>query len=116
MIILLNKNLMLPGIDKLQQWFIGPFRMISKGPGTYHLDLQPSMDAIHPWFHTSFLKPAGPHSSRPLTLEDDSYKVKTILKINKRGTHAKEKWMGYNSSHNQWIKLAELWETASEVV
>ena len=61
------------------------------GPGTYHLDLLPSMAAIHPWFHTNLLKPAGPQPAGPPALEDDSYKVEAILQINKRGTHAKVK-------------------------
>ena len=41
-------------------------------------------------------------------LADDSYEVETILQINKRGTHAKVEWVGYDSSYNQWIRFSEL--------
>ena len=81
---------------------------MSTGPGTYFLDLALSMAAVHPWFHTSLLKPARPHSSGPPTLENDSYEVEAILQINKPGRLAKVKWMGSDYSHNQWIKLSKL--------
>ena len=47
---------------------------------------------------------------------DDSYEIEAILKINKRGTHAKVKWVGYNSSHNQCFQLSEIQDTAPEGV
>ena len=72
---------------------MGPFQVMSTGPGIYCLDLLPSMAAVHPWFYTSLLKPAGPQPSGPPALEDNSYKVEAILQINKHGTHAKVKWM-----------------------
>ena len=56
------------------------------------------MAAIHLWFYTSLLKPAGPQPVGPPILEDDSFKVTAIIQINKRGTHAKVKWVGYDSS------------------
>ena len=59
-VFLLTKNLTLPGIHKLQPQFVGPFRVISTGRGTYCLDISPSMAAVHLWFHTSLLKPAEP--------------------------------------------------------
>ena len=62
---------------------------MSTRPGTYRLDHSPNMAAIHPWFHTNLLKPAGPQPAGLCALEDDSCKVETILQINKRGTHAK---------------------------
>ena len=64
---------------------MGPFRVLSMVPGTYHLDLLPSMADVHPWFDTSLLKSAGPQPAGPLALEDDSYEVETILQIKKRG-------------------------------
>ena len=79
--------------------------MLSTGLSTNHLDLPLNMAAGHPWFHTSLFKPAGLYSAGPPTLGDGSYVVSGILKINKRGTNAKVKWMGYYSSHNKWIKL-----------
>ena len=91
MVLLLTKNLILPGIYKFQPCFVGPFLVMSTGPGTYHLYLPPSMAAIHPWFHTSLLKPVGPQPVGPLALEDDSYKFAAILRIKKRRTHAKVK-------------------------
>ena len=57
------------------------------GPGTYHLDLPASMATVHPWFHTSLLKPTGPQPA----LVNDSYKVEAILQINKREIHAQVK-------------------------
>ena len=100
MVLPLTKQFKLPGIHKLQPWFIGPCRVMSKGTGTYHLDLLPSMASVHPWFHTSLLKPAGPQPAGPPALADDSYKVEDILQINKRGTHAKMKCNGNDSPHN----------------
>ena len=70
---------------------MGPFQVMSIGLGTYRLDLPPSIAAVHPWFYTSFLKPAGPQPVGPPALEDDSYEFKAILQINKRGAHAKVK-------------------------
>ena len=84
------------------------------GPGIYCLDLLPSMAAVHSWFYTDLFKPAGLKPFGPPALEDDYYKVEAILQINKHGTHSKVKWIGYDSFHNQWIKLFELKETASK--
>ena len=56
------------------------------------------MAVVHPWFYTSLFKPAGPRIAGPPALEDDSYLLKAILQISKRGTHAKVKWVGYESS------------------
>ena len=89
---------------------------MSTGPGTYHLALLPSMAAVHPWFHTSLLKRAGPQPARPPALVDDSYEVETILHINKSEIHTKIKCMGYDSSQKQCIRLSELKNTAIEVV
>ena len=74
------------------------------------------MAAIQPWFHTSLLNPTGPQPIGTPALEDDSYEVEAILQINKHGTCTKVKWMGYDSSHNQWIWISELLDTALEVV
>ena len=90
--------------------------MISTVPCTYCLDLLPSIAAVHPWFYTSLFKPAGPQPAGPPALEDDSYKVEAILQINKHGTHAKVKWLGCDSSHNQCIRLSELQYTAPELL
>ena len=60
--------------------------MLSTGPGTYQLALPPSMAAVHPWFHTSLLKLAGPPA-----LAYDSYEVEAILHIKRHGIHAKVK-------------------------
>ena len=81
---------------------------MSTGPGTCHLDLLSIMAAVHPRFHTSFLKPTGPQPARPPALEDDYYKVETIFQFKKHGTHPKVKYIRYNSSCKQWIKLFEL--------
>ena len=116
MILRSTKNLILPGICKLQPWFLDPFRVMSIGPATYSLDLPLSMTAVQLWFHTSLFKPAGPKLAGPTALADDSHKVEAILKINKCETYAKVKWMGYDSSHNQWIRLSKLWDTAPEVM
>ena len=105
--VLLTKKPTLPGIHKLKPWFVGPFRVMSTGPGTFYLDFLPSMAAIQPWFHTSLVKPAGPQPVGPPSLEDD-YKVEAILQINKHEPHGKLNWMCYDSSHNQWIRLSEL--------
>ena len=48
---------------------------MSTEPGTDQLDLSPSMAAVHPWFHNSLLKPAGPQHAGPAALVDDSYEV-----------------------------------------
>ena len=58
---------------------MAPLLMMSTGPGTYCLDLLPSMAAVPLWFHTSLLKAAGPQPSGPPALEDNSYELKAIL-------------------------------------
>ena len=73
---------------------MGLFQVLSTGPGTYFLDLPPSMAAIHPWFHTTYFKPAVLQSSGPLALEDNSYEIEAFLQFNKRGTQAKVMLMG----------------------
>ena len=64
---------------------------MSIGPGTYCLDLPPSIAAVHPWFHTSLPKPAGPQPAGLPALVNDSYEVESILKIYKRGKYDKVK-------------------------
>ena len=95
---------------------MGPFQVMSRGPGTYCLDLLPSMASICPWFHNSLFKPAEPQCTGPPALADDSYKVQAIFQINKHGKHDKVKSMGYDSSQNQWIPISELQDIAPEVV
>ena len=80
MVLLSTKNRTLPGICKSQPQFMGPFQVMSTGPGIYFLHFTSIMDAVHPWFHTSLLKPAGSPA-----LEGDSYEVEVILQTNKRG-------------------------------
>ena len=80
----------------------------SIGPGTYHLDLPPSMASVDPWFYSSLLKIVGSQAAGPLALENDSNEVEAIFQINTHGTNATVKWMGYDSSHNQWTRLSEL--------
>ena len=70
--------------------------MKSTGPGTYSLDLPPTMAAIHPWFYTSLINPAGPQLTGPAALEDNSSEFEAIIQPNKRGTHAKVKCMGFD--------------------
>ena len=106
--LLLAKNLILPGIRNLQLWFIAPFRVMSTRPGTYYLDLPPSLAAFYPWFHTSPFEPARPQPPRLPALVDNSYEVEAILQINKFRTHAKVAWVGYDSSQNQYIWLSDL--------
>ena len=62
---------------------------MSTVPITYCLGLLSSMAAVHPWFYSSLLKSDGSQPAKPSNLEDDPYEAKAILKINKRGTHAK---------------------------
>ena len=102
-VVLLTKNLILPGIHRLQLCFVGPFRLLSTGPGS-----STKYGCCSPWFYTSLLKPIGPQTSGPPALVDDYYEVEAILQINKRGTHAKVKLVGYDSSQNQWVRLSEL--------
>ena len=65
--------------------------MLSTGPSTYHLDLPPSMVAVHPWFHTSLFKAAKALPAGLSALEDDSHEVEAILQLNNHGAHAKIK-------------------------
>ena len=67
---------------------MGPFQVMSKGLGTYHLDLPPRVAAVHPWFYTSIPTLARSRSAGPSALEDECYELEAILQINKRGTHA----------------------------
>ena len=111
--LLATKNPRLPGICKFQPLFIRTFRVISTGPGTYNLDLPPSMVAVYPQFHSSLFKPAGPQPARLFALKDDSYEVEAIFQINKCIKYDKLKWICYDLSCNQWIKLLELREKSS---
>ena len=92
----------------MQLWFIGPFQLKSTGPGTYFLDPPLRIAAVYPWFHISLFKPTWPQSTGQPMLKDDSSEAEAILQINKRVTHAKYKWMGFESSCSQWIKLPKL--------
>ena len=70
---------------------MGLFQVITIVPGAYHIALPSSMATVHSWFHTNLFKPTGLQPAGPPVLEDNSYKVETILQINKRGKHAKVK-------------------------
>ena len=80
------------------------------------MNIPPSMAAIHPWFFNGLLKPAGPQPAGPPALEDEPYKIKAILQINKCGTHSKVKWICYDFSQIQWIKLFKLRVLALDIV
>ena len=54
------------------------------------------MAAVQPWFHTSFFKLSSLSPAGKPGLEDNYYEVKAILYINKYGTHAKVKLIGYD--------------------
>ena len=58
---------------------MGPFLVLSTGPGTYHVDFLTSMAVVYLWFNTSLLKPAGPQLSGLPELEDNSYEVEAML-------------------------------------
>ena len=116
MVFLSTKNLTLPGIQKLQQLFMGTFQVISTGSSIHCLDILPSIAAIYPWFYTSLLKLCGPQPAWLPMLKDDSYEVEAIFQINKRGTNAKVNWLGNIFSQNQCIRLLKLKETACEIV
>ena len=91
---------------KLGSKFIGPFSVMDiKHQRTYKLDIPFSL-RLHPWFHTSLLKPYyfDPNAERenkipPVILEDgtEGYIVEKILK--KRTKRKKieylVKWLGY---------------------
>ena len=108
MALLSAKNLRLPGINKLLLWFVGPYQVISTRLGINCLDYPPSMAAACPWFYSNLFKPARPKPTGTPALKDDSYKVEAILQSNKHRIHTQVKWIGYDSSNNQWVKLSEL--------
>ena len=58
---------------------------------TWHLSPGSSTKHVHPWFYNSLFTPAGPQPTWRPELEDESYEVEAILKIDKCETHAKVK-------------------------
>ena len=73
------------------------------------------MAVVYPWFHSSLFKPARLQPAESPALEDISYKIEAILRINKRITCAKVKWIGYDLYYNQCIKLLDLYEADPKV-
>ena len=94
---------------KLDQVFLGPFKIIQKiGTRAYKLQLPPTMK-IHPVFHVSRLKPCPdkpfpqqprPHEPPPEIVNgEEEYLVEEIL--NQRKHHGRTqylvKWTGYDN-------------------
>ena len=45
---------------------------------------------------------------------EEAFEVKCILKENQ--SHYKVRWLGYNMTHNSWVRKEEIEETAPEVL
>ena len=62
-VLLDTRNLPLPEMRKLADYYVGPFRItVNVGPTAYHLELPANM-AIHDIFHIGLLKPYQQPSS-----------------------------------------------------
>lgn len=99
---------------KLAAKFVGPFRVVKKiGSVSYKLSLPPSSQ-LHDVFHVSLLKPyEGILPTEPAAIEVDGeseYEVEDILDHRPtRGTmRYLVKWLGYDNSHNEWVKEEDL--------
>ena len=86
-VLLSTRNLRLKLPKKLQDRYIGPFRVISRvGPTAYHLDLSTSsaLKHLHPTFHISLLREFQDNGlyQQPPPVEidgDDEWEIERIL-------------------------------------
>lgn len=147
MVLLQSKNLKFKGqglTRKLMPKWVGPFEVLRRaGEQAYGLKLPPSMNAIHPVFHTGLLKPwkqDGRYQPPPPSINVDGeaeWGVEQVLQhrdtkwgtvdTSRNRTPKREyliKWEGYGVEHNSWEPssslsnckevLADYWETRGD--
>ena len=130
LVLLSTKHLRLKtaGTRKLLPKWVGPFRVLRAiSPVAFRLDLPPSMNAIHPVFHVSLLRPYR-HDGHvqppppPIEVEDAvEYEVEAILDKRFRQYRRRKqaeyliKWRGYGHEHNSWEPVGHL-ENCAELL
>ena len=109
---------------KLQNKFLGPFKIIAKiSAVAYKLEL-PSTMKIHPVFHVSLLKRYTPNNDdlfpdrqvippTPILVNDtEEFEVEDIISDRKHGRNRIQqylvKWKGYPASENSWVNANDL--------
>ena len=121
LVLLATKNLHLQGPHKLQDRFVGPFRVLQKIDETaYKLDLsrgchRQALRNIHDVFHVSLLRPHRDNGLGtdvpPIEVDGDmEFKVKSILKHRQiRGEdYYLVRWKRYDQSEDMWLNEAQL--------
>ena len=70
-------------IHRLQPQLVGPFLVVATSPEFYQLLLHDRLLQVHLWLHISFLQLKAMVEAWPPSLEDDTFKVEAIIKVNK---------------------------------
>ena len=116
-----NLPIKVPGLHKLRLLWVGPFRVVCAiGTNAYKLDLLATLEWLHPVFNVSVLK----HYERqvlspPDPIELDTgpeFEVEAILHHQWVGCCWSKleflvSFLGYNSSHNEWLPALHLANT-----
>ena len=119
----MTRNLHLEGISrKFSPLFAGPFRCLRVKGTSAELALPPEM-AIHPWFHSSLLKPHKGDLPAPQHLEVEGeadsgeFEVEKIVdkQISRNRVEYLVKWRHYGAESYTWEPLKNL-SNAKEAV
>ena len=101
---------------KFQQKYIGPYLCTKLAGPTAQLALPPELGGVHPWFHSSLLKPYhGPPIQEDTPEVDqaaggEEYEVERILdrRISRGKVEYLVKWRNYDNASNSWEPRSNL--------
>ena len=121
LVLLATKNLHLQGPRKLQDHFVGPFRMLQKISKTaYKLDLSggchhQALHNIHDVFHVNLLRPHRDNGVGtdvpPIDIDGEvEFEVEAILKHRQIGGEDQYlvRWKGYDQLEDMWLNETQL--------